>query len=70
MRDKVKSCRLVPQDYRGATFYLSDLGVFPVVQSFDLIIPLGASAILSVAAARKEGAMFTLSCDHRVVFWR
>lgn len=68
LRDKVKSRRLLPQDYRGATFYLSDLGVFPVVQSFDSIIPLGASAILSVAAARKEGAMFTLSCDHRVVF--
>jgi len=68
LRDKVKSRRLVPQDYRGATFYLSDLGIFPVVQSFDAIIPLGASAILSVAAARNEGAMFTLSCDHRVVF--
>jgi pyruvate dehydrogenase E2 component (dihydrolipoamide acetyltransferase) len=68
LRDKVASRRLVPQDYRGATFYLSDLGVFPVVQSFDSIIPAGASAILSVAAGRKEGAMFTLSCDHRVVF--
>lgn len=68
LRDKVKSRRIAPQDYRGATFYLSDLGIFPVVQSFDAIIPLGASAILSVAAARKEEAMFTLSCDHRVVF--
>jgi pyruvate dehydrogenase E2 component (dihydrolipoamide acetyltransferase) len=68
LRDKVKTRRLAPQDYRGATFYLSDLGVFPVVQSFDSIIPLGACAILSVAAARKEGATFTLSCDHRVVF--
>jgi len=68
LREKVKARRLTPQDYRGATFYISDLGVFPVVQSFDSIIPLGASAILSVGAARTEGAMFTLSCDHRVVF--
>ncbi|MGO9829199.1 MAG: dihydrolipoamide acetyltransferase family protein [Myxococcaceae bacterium] len=68
LRDRVKSRRLTPQDYRGATFYLSDLGVFPVVRSFDSIIPVGASAILSVAAAQKEGALFTLSCDHRVVF--
>ncbi len=68
LRDKVKSRRLTPQDYRGASFYLSDLGIFPVVRSFDSIIPVGASAILSVAAAQKEGATFTLSCDHRVVF--
>jgi pyruvate dehydrogenase E2 component (dihydrolipoamide acetyltransferase) len=68
LRDKLKSRRLVPQDYRGATFYLSDLGIFPVVQCFDSIIPVGASAILSVAAARPEGTMVTLSCDHRVVF--
>lgn len=68
LRDKLKTRRLAPQDYRGATFYLSDLGVFSVVESFDSIVPLGASAILSVAAARAEGARFTLSCDHRVIY--
>ncbi len=66
--EKVKSRRLVPADYRGATFYLSNLGVFPVVHSFDSIVPAGASAILSVAASRPEGTFFTLNCDHRVVF--
>jgi pyruvate dehydrogenase E2 component (dihydrolipoamide acetyltransferase) len=68
LRDKVKSRRLVPNDYRGATFYLSDLGVFPVVHSFDSIIPTGASAILSIGAARPEGTFCTLGCDHRVIF--
>jgi pyruvate dehydrogenase E2 component (dihydrolipoamide acetyltransferase) len=68
LREKVKSRRLMPSDYRGATFYLSDLGVFPVVYAFDSVIPAGASAILSVAASRAEGAFATLSCDHRVVF--
>jgi pyruvate dehydrogenase E2 component (dihydrolipoamide acetyltransferase) len=68
LRDKLKTRRLAVQDYRGATFYLSDLGFFPVVDSFDSIVPLGASAILSVAAARAEGARFTLSCDHRVIY--
>ncbi len=68
VREKVRSRRLVPSDYRGATFYLSDLGVFPVVYAFDSIVPAGASAILSVAANRKKGAFCTLSCDHRVVF--
>lgn len=68
LRHKVKTRRLAAQDYRGATFYLSDLGIFPLIRSFDSIIPLGASAILSVAAAGKDGATFTLSCDHRVIF--
>jgi pyruvate dehydrogenase E2 component (dihydrolipoamide acetyltransferase) len=68
LREKVKSRRLVPADYRGATFYLSDLGTFPLIYAFDSIIPPGASAILSVAAAQPETALATLSCDHRVVF--
>lgn len=68
LREKVKTRRLVPADYSGATFYLSDLGVFSVVEAFDSIIPAGASAILSVAASRPQGASCTLACDHRVVF--
>jgi pyruvate dehydrogenase E2 component (dihydrolipoamide acetyltransferase) len=68
LREKIKSRRLVPADYGGATFYLSDLGVFSVVYAFDAIVPVGASAILSVAASRRQGAFFTLACDHRVVF--
>jgi pyruvate dehydrogenase E2 component (dihydrolipoamide acetyltransferase) len=68
LRDKVKSRRLLPSDYRGATFYLSDLGVFPVVYSFDSIVPVGASAILSIGSSRPDGTFCTLGCDHRVVF--
>jgi len=68
LREKVKSRRMVPGDYSGATFYLSDLGVFPVVEAFDSIVPPGAAAILSVAASRPQGVYVTLACDHRVVF--
>ena len=68
LREQAKTRRLAPADYSGATFYLSDLGVFPVVYAFDSIIPAGASAILSVAATGPQGAFFTLACDHRVVF--
>jgi pyruvate dehydrogenase E2 component (dihydrolipoamide acetyltransferase) len=39
-----------------------------VVQSFDAVVPAGASAILAVAASHGEGAFVTLCCDHRVVF--
>ncbi len=66
---QTKSARLGPKDYSGATFYLSNLGVYPVVRQFDAVVPLGASAILAVAAMDSDGsAECTLTCDHRVVF--
>lgn len=68
MREQARNRRLAPADYSGATFYISDLGVFPVVYAFDSIVPPAASAILSVAASKGGEAAFTLACDHRVVF--
>ncbi|BCX81745.1 pyruvate dehydrogenase E2 component (dihydrolipoamide acetyltransferase) [Methylomarinovum caldicuralii] len=69
LKDKTRRRRLRPEDYEGATFYLSNLGTFPGVRQFDAIVPLGSSAILAVAAADVEGrTALTLSCDHRVVF--
>ncbi len=68
LREKVKTRRLVPADYSGATFYLSNLGASSVVYAFDSIVPVGASAILSIAASRSTGTLCTLACDHRVVF--
>jgi pyruvate dehydrogenase E2 component (dihydrolipoamide acetyltransferase) len=68
LRERANNRRLAPADYSGATFYLSDLGVYSVVHDFDSIIPNGACAILSVAAAGPQGAFCTLTCDHRVVF--
>jgi pyruvate dehydrogenase E2 component (dihydrolipoamide acetyltransferase) len=66
--EKARTRRLTPAEYSGATFYLSDLGVFPAVYSFESIIPVGSAALLSVAAAQGEKALCTLNCDHRVVF--
>jgi len=65
---KNPSQRLTPQDYRGATFYLSNLGMFGSVSHFDAVVPVGAAAILAVAAIQGGLAEFTLSCDHRVVY--
>ncbi len=67
VREKALSHRLSAQDYQGATFYLSNLGMFSVVHSFDAVLPLGAAAILCVAAADGERTSFTLGCDHRIV---
>jgi len=67
LKDKIKRQRLTQQDYEGATFYLSNLGVFPIVYSFDALVPLGAAAILAIGAEHNGICSFTLSCDHRVV---
>jgi pyruvate dehydrogenase E2 component (dihydrolipoamide acetyltransferase) len=66
---KTHSHRLTPEDYRGATFYLSNLGMYKQVSHFDAVVPLGAAAILSLSAEQQDGkAEFTLSCDHRVIY--
>ncbi|CAB1129968.1 putative Dihydrolipoyllysine-residue (2-methylpropanoyl)transferase [Candidatus Hydrogenisulfobacillus filiaventi] len=69
LRDQAQAGRLAPADYAGATFYLSNLGMFPVVEHFDAVVPPGAAAILAVAALGEDGrADCTLTCDHRVIF--
>lgn len=68
LKNKTKRQRLTAEDYQGATFYISNLGTFPVVQQFDAIVPLGAAAILAIGASHDGKATMTLSCDHRVVY--
>ena len=68
LREQATTRRLAPADYSGATFYISNLGVHSIVREFDSIVPIGACAILSIAASGPDGASFTLTCDHRVVF--
>lgn len=68
LKQGIEAHRMSPADYRGATFYLSNLGTFGAVDCFDAIVPPGAAAILAVAAPRPQGTALTLSCDHRVVF--
>jgi pyruvate dehydrogenase E2 component (dihydrolipoamide acetyltransferase) len=68
LKDKIKRQRLKPSDYEGATFYISNMGMFPDVRSFDAIVPPGSAAILAVGASHDGKAIMTLSCDHRVVY--
>ncbi len=67
LKDRVKNHRARPEEYRGATFYLSNLGTVSDVFSFDAIVPLGAAAILAVAADTEQGTLLTISCDHRLL---
>ncbi len=68
LKAKIKARRISASDYKGATIYLSNLGMFQVVTQFEAIVPPGAAAILAVGAIQEEHAVFTLSCDHRVVY--
>jgi len=68
LKEKIRQHKASPESFRGASFYLSNLGMFPEVMQFDAIVPPGAAAILAVAAPGEGGTMLTLTCDHRVVF--
>jgi pyruvate dehydrogenase E2 component (dihydrolipoamide acetyltransferase) len=78
LADRARSGRLRPDDISGATFTISNLGMYPV-DAFTAIIVPPQAAILAVGAITDrvvavEGKAvvrpmisLTLSCDHRVV---
>lgn len=69
LREKSLLGRLVPENYAGGTIFLSNLGNFPGVISFDAILPSTASAILAVSAPGDTGKnTLTLTCDHRMIY--
>lgn len=75
---KAREGKLLPEEYQGGTFTLSNLGMHGI-KSFSAIINPPQAAILAVGAARncavvRDGNLVaaavmsvTLSCDHRVV---
>jgi pyruvate dehydrogenase E2 component (dihydrolipoamide acetyltransferase) len=76
--DRAKSRRLQPDEYTGATFSLSNLGMEDV-EHFSAIITPPEAAVLAVGkitqapvvengrVAIRRRMMTTISCDHRVV---
>jgi pyruvate dehydrogenase E2 component (dihydrolipoamide acetyltransferase) len=78
LAERGKSGKSRPRDFAGATFTISNLGMFQI-DSFSAIIPPPQAAILAVGAITERvivvngqpavrGMMtLTLSCDHRVV---
>lgn len=76
---KAREGKLMPHEYQGGTFSISNLGMFGI-SSFSAIINPPQSCILAVGAAEqrvvpeKDGSFVaatyvraTLSCDHRTV---
>jgi pyruvate dehydrogenase E2 component (dihydrolipoamide acetyltransferase) len=78
LAERAKSGKSRPQDFAGATFTISNLGMFHI-ESFTAIIPPPQAAILAVGAISdrivaidrqavvRSMMTLTLSCDHRVV---
>jgi pyruvate dehydrogenase E2 component (dihydrolipoamide acetyltransferase) len=78
LAERAKSGKSRPQDFAGATFTISNLGMFQI-DSFTAIIPPSQAAILAVGAISdrivaidsqpvvRSMMTLTLSCDHRVI---
>ncbi len=78
LADRAKAGKSRTQDLAGATFTISNLGMFQI-DSFTAIIPPSQAAILAVGAiadrvvaingkpAVRSMMTLTLSCDHRIV---
>jgi pyruvate dehydrogenase E2 component (dihydrolipoyllysine-residue acetyltransferase) len=78
LADKARAGKLVPEDYQGGTFSLSNLGMYGI-REFAAVLNPPQGCILAVGAGEqrpvvKGGALAiatvmsaTLSCDHRVV---
>ena len=78
LAERARDKRLRPEEITGATFSVSNLGMFGIEQ-FTAVINPPEGAILAVGTVRqepvvREGAVvpgermrMTMSCDHRVV---
>jgi pyruvate dehydrogenase E2 component (dihydrolipoamide acetyltransferase) len=76
--ERARSRKLKPEEYQGATFTVSNLGMFDV-EDFVAIINPPEAAILAVGSIREEPVVrhgqitighvmrVTLSCDHRII---
>jgi pyruvate dehydrogenase E2 component (dihydrolipoamide acetyltransferase) len=78
LADRARARKLMPNEYTGATFSISNLGMFGIEQ-FTAIINPPETGILAVGAVEPrpvvvDGAVtvrrrmrVTMSCDHRVI---
>jgi dihydrolipoamide dehydrogenase len=64
--ERARNRRLNPEEFTGATFQISNMGMYGVSQ-FDAIATPGLAAILAIAAEAEQGSAFTITADHRVV---
>ena len=78
LADKAKNGKLLPENYIGGSFSISNLGMYGI-KEFSAVINPPQGCILAVGAGEKRPTVIneqiiiatimtvTLSCDHRVV---
>ena len=78
LADKAKNGKLLPEEYEGGSFSISNLGMYGI-KEFSAVINPPQGCILAVGAGEKRPTVIneqiiiatimtvTLSCDHRVV---
>ncbi len=79
LAEKARSGKLIPEDYQGGGFTISNMGMYGI-KSFSAIINPPQSCILAIGSSEKRAIVddkdnikianivsVTLSCDHRVV---
>jgi dihydrolipoamide dehydrogenase len=64
--ERARSRRLNPEEFTGATFQISNMGMYDI-SHFDAIATPGLAAILAIASETAAGSAFTITADHRVV---
>jgi len=63
---RARTRHLQPEEFTGATFQISNMGMFDV-SHFDAIATPGLAAILAIASNTGQGSAFTITADHRVI---
>jgi dihydrolipoamide dehydrogenase len=63
---RARSRHLNPEEFTGATFQISNMGMFDV-SYFDAIATPGLAAILAISSETERGSAFTVTADHRVI---
>ena len=63
---RARTRRLNPEEFTGASFQISNMGMFDV-SYFDAIATPGLSAILAISSNTEKGSAFTITADHRVI---
>jgi dihydrolipoamide dehydrogenase len=63
---RARTRHLNPEEFTGATFQISNMGMLGV-SYFDAIATPGLAAILAISANTEKGSAFTVTADHRVI---
>jgi dihydrolipoamide dehydrogenase len=63
---RARTRHLNPEEFTGATFQISNMGMFDV-SYFDAIATPGLATILAISSNTEKGSAFTITADHRVV---